>query len=69
MPGTIEKLVKQWEGKTPEERRARLDELGANENRDEVEDDEHNVLAALVAVDEDEARNEVAKKPVESQDV
>lgn len=58
----------QWQLKDPAERRARLNELGANENRTDDEEREHDALAAMVAEDEDEARNQAAKSSVESQD-
>jgi hypothetical protein len=54
-------FTKQWQDSTPEERRARLNELGSNEEKDENEWREHDALAALVAEDEDAARTSEAK--------
>ena len=49
----------QWESKTPEERRARLDELAAHyPNLDEDGVREHDTLAVTVAKDEDKAAQE-----------
>jgi hypothetical protein len=42
-------------GVTPEERRTRLNELGALVEKDDEQWREHNALAELVADDEDEA--------------
>lgn len=52
-------FAEKWEKSTPEERRARLDELAAQHT--ELDDDglrEHDALATLVAVDEDELLRE-----------
>lgn len=46
---------KQWEGEIPEERRARLDFLASIENRTEDQHREHDMLAEMVAEDEDTA--------------
>lgn len=55
-------VMKHWEEKTPEERRAALDALGAIENQNPDEQVAHDVLATLVAVDEKVA-NDVQTKP------
>lgn len=44
-----------WEKQQPEHRRNRLDELGAQPERDEKEAIEHDLLAEMVAKDEDDA--------------
>jgi hypothetical protein len=56
---------KQWEKNTPEERRERLNELGAMPERDDDLEREHDSLAEMVAVDEDEAA-ELAKEAEEA---
>lgn len=42
-----------WERKTAQERRARLNELGAKGPQSDDEQREHDTLAAMVAEDED----------------
>lgn len=54
-------FTNQWKDSTAEERRARLNELGSNEEKDENEWREHDALAALVAEDEDAVRTSEAK--------
>lgn len=51
---TQDDFTKTWESNTPEERRARLDELGAIEDMSDDQRQEHDALATLVAADEDE---------------
>jgi hypothetical protein len=51
-------FIKQWKEETPESRRATLNELGAIAEKDENELREHDVLAELVAQDEEEAQKQ-----------
>lgn len=46
-------LKSKWKDKTPGERRAKLNELGAIGEKSEAEQREHDVLATLVAEDEE----------------
>lgn len=55
---------KQWDKNTPEERRFRLNELGAITEKDDDTQREHDALAEMVAVDE-EAAAEVVKEEEE----
>lgn len=47
---------KYWSDQETEHRRTRLNELGANENKTDDEQREHDVLAEMVAEDEDDAQ-------------
>lgn len=58
---TKKQYEQQWKNSEPHERRARLNELGSNENKTDDEQNEHDALAGMVAVDEDTALNEVTK--------
>jgi hypothetical protein len=51
-------FMREWKDETPETRRATLNELGAIAEKDENEQREHDVLAELVAKDEEEAQKQ-----------
>lgn len=52
----------QWSENTPEERRGRLNELGAVVEKTDEEWREHDALAAMVADDENEALRAAAEQ-------
>lgn len=56
-----------WEKQDPGYRRNRLNELGALPERDEKEEIEHDLLAGMVAQDEDDAQD-AAKEESEPDD-
>lgn len=55
---------KQWESETPEERRVRLNFLASIEEKSDDQQREHDMLAEMVAEDEDNAaRARTAPEP------
>jgi hypothetical protein len=62
---TTKAEMARWKAQDSEDRRTRLDALGAIENKTDDEWVEHDVLATLVAIDEKEA-NDAETKPEEN---